>query len=277
MSRAVQVDGREGASVAVDDRGLAYGDGVFETIATQAGEPVWWEAHVRRLQRGCAALGIEAPDGRDLLDEARALAGESRRGVLKLVVTRGRGPRGYAAPPSPTPTRILSFEDWAGPDAALAVRGATLRWCDTTLARQPRLAGLKHLNRLEQVLARAEWRDPDIDEGLVCDTDGRVTSAVAANLFVVRDGRLSTPRLDACGVAGVARGWVMAQAVVDEAALDRQAVESADELFLTSSLRGILPVARLAGRTWEVGPMTRALQRDLWQAEPGLRPDGVGA
>ncbi len=138
---------------------------------------------------------------------------------------------------------------FAPPEVAAAVyaQGVRLRVCDIRLAEQPLLAGMKHLNRLEQVLARAEWNDPAIAEGVLCDSHGRVISATMANLFAVVDGELLTPALDRCGVAGVARAEVLAQCPqtrVGELALD--ALRGASEVFLSSSVRGIVPV-RCAG------------------------------
>lgn len=274
----VLVNGMPGQTIGVADRGLAYGDGVFETMLCEAGEPVWWEAHMARLRRGCEVLDIRCPEPELLRDEAARVASGVARGVLKLTVTRGVSSRGYAAPADLRPTRIVSMSPWTGLAAAQAEHGVRVRWCDTTWAVQPRLAGIKHLNRLEQVLARREWSDPEIAEGLACDSEGRVVSATAANLFLVRDGRLATPSLGRCGIEGVCRGWILQQAPVDVLDIERGAVLRADELFLSSSLRGILPIARLDGRRYAAGPMTRQLQHALWQAVPALRPDpGISA
>ena len=254
-----------------NDRGFTYGDGVFETIRVLRGEPVWWDAHLARLRHGCERLGIVCPDERELATTVRGepvepgphgdgstgspRTGTAGSGVLKIVVTRGLGGRGYSPANAGTPTVVVTHHAAPAPLASVAVR-----WCDLRLSQQPRLAGIKHLNRLENVLARGEWSDPAIGEGLLRAGDGHVICATAANLFVVRDGRVVTPRLDRCGVAGVTRAWVMRQIEVSEGEIGTAEVEGADELFLTSSLRGILPVARLGGREWSVGPVTRHLQ-----------------
>lgn len=270
------VDGQATETVPAGDRGLAYGDGVFETLLVADAEPVWWERHLARLQRGCERLGIAAPIPELLRAEAQELVHDRRRAVLKLIVTRGAGGRGYAAGEA-APMRVLGLHDAPGLRATDYAQGVALRWCETRLALQPRLAGIKHLNRLEQVLARAEWNDAGLAEGLMLDSLGNVVSATAANVFVVHRGRLSTPAVERCGIAGVARGWLLDTVDVAIADLDRSAIESADELFLTSSLRGILPVARLDGRCWTPGPMTRTLQQALWRAVPALRPAGMSA
>lgn len=266
------VNGLASEQIALSDRGLAYGDGLFETVLVAQGEPVWWEAHRTRLRRGCQSLGIECPSDEVLDHEAQALSAGQARATLKVIITRGVSGRGYAPTGASIPTRILSLHPAPQLFASDYREGVALRWCRMTLGLQPRLAGIKHLNRLEQVLARRECRDASIAEGLMRDAEGRVVCAIAANLFIVRDGRLLTPALDRCGVAGVCRDWVLRQQPVQVCDLDPAAIESADELFLTSSLRGILPVARLEGRRWSVGPMTRKLQEALWHEVPALRP-----
>jgi 4-amino-4-deoxychorismate lyase len=143
--------------------------------------------------------------------------------------------------------------------------------CALRLGEQPALAGIKHVSRLEQVLARAEWNDAAIGEGLLCDTHGRVISATAANLFAVLGGRLVTPALDHCGVAGVARAEVLAQRDCEVRDLTMAELMRADEVFLTNSVRGIVPVAALDDRHWEVGATTRALLAH-WRAR-GLIED----
>jgi 4-amino-4-deoxychorismate lyase len=198
-----------------------------------------------------------------------AAAADLARAAVRITLTRGGGPRGYAPPPAVAATRIVAA--FAAPVAAAHGQrhGIRVRLCSTRLAMQPRLAGIKHLNRLEQVLARAEWDDPAIGEGLLLDAEGRLVCATAANLFLVREGRLLTPALDLCGVAGVARAEVLAQrrdGLIRELELDD--LMHADEVFLTSSLRGVVPVTQLDGRTWPVGPATRALQAHWRSIDP---------
>jgi 4-amino-4-deoxychorismate lyase len=250
------------------DRGLAYGDGVFETILVDQGIPVWWDAHLARLQRGCAVLGIAAPATDFLRTECDALVADCTRGVLKLIVTRGVGKRGYALPRGASPTIVITLSDAPPPSPR---DGLVLRWCQTPLAIQPRLAGFKHLNRLEQVLARAEWDDAAIHEGLQCDVSGRVVSATAANLFALCDGRWLTPPVVDCGIAGVCRAWVLNNvAESGEAVLTSKNVETADALILCNSVRGILPVVALGGRQWMPHSRMWALIAQLIAEEPAM-------
>lgn len=248
------------------DRGLAYGDGLFETMRAHRGDVHWWDAHWRRLQRGADALRFGLPDPARVRDEARALLAGAD-GVLKLIVTRGSGGRGYAAVDGIEPNWALSAHSL--PPAAPA-NGLHLRWCDTRLSSQPALAGLKHCNRLEQVLARNEWSEPAIHEGLVRSVEGDVVSATAANLFVLRDGQWITPPVDRCGVAGVCREWALQALRATQARLAVTEVEAADAVFLCNAVRGILPVARLGAREWGAHPQVAQLRRQLAAEHPAF-------
>jgi 4-amino-4-deoxychorismate lyase len=265
---AIWVDGRQGDSVPATDRGLYFGDGVFETIRVRDGMPEYLDHHLDRLADGLDRLGILPVPADTLREEARRISRGTRDSVLKIIVTRGDGGRGYATPSRPRPRRVLMLGPRRGRPVSEYEHGAAVRWCETRLALNPGLAGIKHLNRLEQVLALAEWNDPGIAEGLVRDTEGRVAEATAANLFLVERGRLVTPDLTACGVAGVMRAVVMAAARRDGLEVlcetvypDR--VAGADELFVTNSLIGILPVGRLETESYPVGPVTRRLMEKL--------------
>jgi 4-amino-4-deoxychorismate lyase len=252
------------------DRGLAYGDGLFGTMRLHAGRPVWWDAHAARLAAGAARLGIAMPDAAwleaTLHDFAR---GESGPAVVKVVLTRGSGGRGYAAPPDAVPTLLLALHDAPPPGPAALV----LRWCETRVAVQPALAGIKHLNRLEQVLARREWSDPAVHEGLMLDTDGRVAGATSANVFARLDGRWCTPPVDRRGIAGIARGWILANAGdAREAELGPADIARADAVFLCNAVRGILPVGSLGDRRWAPHPALDDLRRRLGRCEPAFDP-----
>ncbi len=234
-----------------DDRGLAYGDGLFETMRAHAGTVPWWDAHWARLARGAERLRLRLPHRAQAREEAGRLL-DGGGGVLKLLVSRGPGGRGYAPPDPAVPAWQLSLHDVPPPPP---VEGLHLRWCRTRLAVQPLLAGLKHCNRLEQVMARAEWQGEGIDpsavhEGLMQEVDGGVVCATSANLFVRRDDHWLTPRVDRCGVAGVCRAWAMQALGAAEARLDVADVETAESVFLCNAVRGILPVARLEARCW---------------------------
>jgi len=250
------IDGAPAATVPVTDRGLHYGDGLFETIAVVDGRPCLWDRHLARLRHGCRRLAIPCPETDLLLDEALSLTGGLARAVLKVIVTRGDGGRGYRPPRPATPRRVLRVSAWPDYPESWGSAGVRVRYCQTRLGHQPLLAGLKHLNRLEQVLARAEWDDPDVAEGLMLDPDGQLIEGTQTNLFAIAGGRLLTPPLDRCGVAGVVRGLVLDLArglglPVAEEPLDPARLERADGLFLTSSLAPLWPVRELAGRPFD--------------------------
>jgi len=201
------INGVATTSLDARDRGLHYGDGVFTTARVARGEVLLWERHVARLQDNCARLAIPAPDAALLRTEAQQLCAGVAQGIIKVTVTRGVGGRGYAAPQEAQPTRLVALHPWPDYPQTNWDDGVALRVNALRLARQPALAGVKHLNRLEQVLARAEWNDPAIAEGLMCNEHGDVIEATAANIFVVRNGELHTPDLSECGVAGVMRAF----------------------------------------------------------------------
>jgi len=255
------------ATIAADDRGLNYGDGLFETLRIHAGQPLWWGAHWQRLSHGARALGIATPSPESVLAACEPLLAQPGDGVLKLLLTRGSGGRGYAPPEFAQPQMILSLHPLPKPFPAT---GLHLRWCTLRLGIQPLLAGLKHCNRLEHVLARAECSDPAIHEGLLCDAHGAPTCATAANLFVLRGGNWLTPLLDRAGVAGICRQWLLAQGIGRECRLTREHVDDADAIFLCNAVRGILPVARLDARRFEPHPEVRRIVRLLARAEPAF-------
>jgi 4-amino-4-deoxychorismate lyase len=245
------VNGVEGGSVSVDDRGLQYGDGLFETMAASNGRVRRFAQHMARLAEGCRRLGMPAPPI-ELIDNDCVRASEGFGAcVVKLTLTRGPGPRGYPPPSEPSLTRIVVSTAQQVSEAE-AARPLTLRVCATRLGRNPQLAGMKHLNRLEQVLAGAELRETIADEGLMLSTDERVVCGTAANVFMVRDDELLTPAITDCGVAGVMRDAVLRAAeslgitvVVADFTLDDLA--RADECFITNAVRGIRPVGRIEG------------------------------
>ncbi len=257
----VLVDGVRAECFPVDDRGLMYGDGVFRTLRVAGGRPRWWHEQLAKLADDCAQIGLTVPDASHWQADLDLLAPYCTDGVLKLIVTRGSGPRGYLPPASAIPRRLMRYDAIASNMIAPSADGISVRLCTLRLGQQPRLAGIKHLNRLENVLARAEWNSTDIHEGLLLDQAERVISGVMSNLFIWRDqgkqSRLLTPRLDQCGVAGVARARLMrlarAQGLqVEEVVLSLQDVFDADEVMLTNSVSGLRRVARLESKTWPV-------------------------
>ncbi|WP_315807599.1 aminodeoxychorismate lyase [Pseudomonas sp. C9-3] len=261
------IDGQSAEVLSARDRGLAYGDGLFETIRVSAGRPRLLARHRARLEEGVRRLSLSV--SLDLVEDEilrfSALLGD---GVAKLVLTRGEGARGYAPQADAQVRRLLLASPAPAYPAKNREEGVRLFSCATRLAEQPLLAGLKHLNRLEQVLARAEWSDPAFAEGLMRDVSGRVIEGVFSNLFLVKHGELITAELGRCGVAGVMRAEIIERArsqglpvIVRD--IDHGELADADEVFLCNSLYGIWPVLGVAEFTWPVGPLTRKLQGQL--------------
>jgi 4-amino-4-deoxychorismate lyase len=267
MNPACWVNGEATAMLPAADRGLQYGDGLFETFAVKDGHIGLLRYHLERLTEGCGRLGIPKPSLETLAVELETAAKDTPRAVLKLILTRGSGGRGYRAPPDAVPSRVLSRYPWPDYPASWSEQGVRLRVCDIRLAEQPRLAGLKHLNRLEQVLARSEWRDADgYQEGLMLDPAGLAIEGTMSNVFAApREGVLLTPDLGRCGVAGVMRRHVMDRARAEGVQVQVTDLLLAElmqcrEIFLCNSLMGVWPVAELDWCNYRVGPMTRRAQ-----------------
>lgn len=250
-----------------DSRGFAYGDGLFETMRVHAGRVFWWHAHWNRLADGARRLRIALPDPVFVQAQALALANGCDDGVLKLIVSRGAPGRGYAFADATQPVWALSRHL---PPHEPRPGGLHLHLCETRLSIQPALAGIKHCNRLEQVLARAEWGEGPFDEGLMRDIDGYAVCATSANLFAYGNGRWRTPPVDRCGVAGICRGWAIDALGAEQARMTVDDLVCADALFLCNAVRGILPVARLRDRTWQPPPEVAAAIGLLARTHPAF-------
>ncbi|WFF43093.1 aminodeoxychorismate lyase [Salinicola endophyticus] len=239
----------------LDDRGFAYGDGLFETVLVRDGRALLWEAHLARLAEGCARLGLPAPP-RDRLDPLPAACAPGLQ-VLKLVVTRGSGGRGYRPPAEPTPRWGWSAAAFS-PTPQRWFAGVEVRLCALRLGRQPRLAGLKHLARLENVLARQEWDDDIIAEGLMCDSEGYLVEATAMNLVWLHAGRLETPLLDQAGVAGTLLAALDAETPLQRVRVEPQRLQQAEAAWVCNSVQGVWPIRVLRDaegavlRRWDV-------------------------
>ena len=271
---ALLVNGIRDAGVSALDRGLHFGDGLFETIACVKQRPRFLPLHLERLEFGCERLQIPPPNLDEIRAEVMELAaggGETvDRAIVKVLVTAGAAlARGYARSGSETATRITIRYPWPHESAAQLHDGVMVRTLTLRLGENPRLAGLKHCNRLEQVLARAELAtEPALAEGLLFSSSGNLVSGTLSNVFLVRESCLLTPRIDLCGVAGVMRRVVLREArqvgiPTRECELRAQDVQTADEVFLTNARIGIWPVRTLDARELTPGPVTRHLQSVL--------------
>ncbi|WP_158616735.1 aminodeoxychorismate lyase [Corallococcus sp. CA054B] len=267
--RFVTVNGEDAAVCSVLDRGLQFGDGLFETMLCVDGAAVDLEEHWLRLQEGCGRLGIQCPDIRREVNAAIARWG-TPRAVAKLVVTRGSTERGYRCAASVRPNWVLTLSDAPKHPLAHGSGGVAVKLCRTRVSLEdPQLAGVKHLNRLAQVLARREWED-EYHDGLMTDPGGRLIEGCTTNLFLVAGGTVRTPDLTACGVRGIVRQKVLDHAKAsgipcEVTQLGLQELERADEVFLTNSVFGVVPVGAVDGTKYGVGPVTARLMRELCQ------------
>lgn len=262
------VNGELGNLISIRDRGLLYGDGVFRTMRVTNGQSQHWPLHYQKLQHDCTVLGIAYPDFAQLSAELENLLSNQTDCAIKLIVTRGISTRGYAPSTQTTPTHIWDVAPLPDYPAEWATHGIKARLCQLRLSQQPRLAGIKHLNRLENVLAASEWNDAEIAEGLLMDADGNVIEGVRSNLFVVLNGTLTTPSLLGCGVAGIQRDRVIAWANTNNVPLEIRSLSwdeviNADELFVVNSLIGVWPIRELEQRYWIDFAMTNRVQLGL--------------
>jgi len=232
------------------DRGLQYGDGLFETMCINDRAIRLFDYHLDRLYASCQRLKLNPPKRRILAGELCKLAARRSSGVLKLILTRGIGMRGYRPDAKARVTRIAAL--YAPPKNHSMLAGGLhrVRVCRLQLGINPQLAGMKTLNRLESVLARSEWRDPRIVEGILLDADENIVCGTMSNIFIRRRSLLMTPMMDRCGVAGVMRRWVIDQAPglglrVAERRIRWEELQAANEVFMTNALMGIMSVGEI--------------------------------
>mgnify|MGYP001544812106 CR=1 FL=1 len=256
----ILVNGKASDSISINNRGLSFGDGLFETILVKSGQGLLVDSHLSRLLKGCDRLSIHPPDITVVSSEIKRLADVIGYGVIKLIYTRGESGRGYRYSESIMPTRVLLTSSL--PENIISKRqsGITVDFCKTTLPVDPFFAGIKHLNRLHQVVAASELEALKVDEGLLCSTDGNVIEGTRTNLFIVKDRQLYTPDLINCGVEGVMRNEILIalkQLGIETAVqpLSVEDVRCCDHAFVSNSVIGIWPVSKLCGRPMAFGEL----------------------
>ncbi|MDH5444644.1 MAG: aminodeoxychorismate lyase [Gammaproteobacteria bacterium] len=266
--KCVLLNGKPGSEISILDRGLQYGDGLFETMRVHHQSIPLWKYHWDRLQHGCERLKIPLPDEQLLSQEIQQCISATDHAVLKLILTRGIGQRGYVIPDRCEVSRIFLLGEIPAYPEQFQKKGVRIHSCKTPLGINPVLAGIKHLNRLEQILARSEWQGNEYQEGLMCDTNGFVIEGTMSNIFWFYNGTLYTPDLTACGVAGVMREIVIQLAKEQSISIkmglwSTKELLKAEEIFISNSLIGIWPVSYILNRTFPVGPVTQQLQSTL--------------
>jgi len=266
------LNGEQEGAVSAKDRGLAYGHGLFETIRLADGSMPLLHYHLSRLVSGAGRLGlvIDQPLLQQYIDQL--LLASPDNGIIKIIVTAGSEGRGYSCGPSVNPSYILQWFPFIDRSSSYRQQGIPLKYCQHRLPHSPVLAGVKHLNRLDQVMARAEWED-DFPEGLMLDQQGYVIEGVSSNLFMFQNGLWLTPHLNQCGVAGVMRQYLMDELLprsffqVKEENISIDQLILADEVFICNSIMGIWPVLSLEGKgNWSLGKNTLQIQKNLYEA-----------
>jgi 4-amino-4-deoxychorismate lyase len=270
------INGVLGEQVSVLDRGFSYGDGVFETCRMIDGEIPLWNRHRDRLIESCKRLMISVSVElvNDYLHQitAHATPKDIANAVVKIIVTRGQGGRGYRVPAEINPTICISIFPAAQVQTSYSDKGIAVKICRQRLGCNRSLAGLKHLNRLEHILARAEWSDDNIAEGLLFDCNENLIEATASNIFLVKQGCLLTPDLSEAGVAGVMRGFILEALSVSQkipVEIKKTSIRDlylADEIFLCNSVSGIWPVVKILGsqdHALNIGPLTKIMRKAL--------------
>jgi 4-amino-4-deoxychorismate lyase len=273
----IQINGQSSELISVLDRGFAYGDGFFETCRVYKNKIHLWDLHLKRLVNTAKRLSITL-DVQQLQFWINNLLQQSPlldNAILKIQITRGVGARGYAFAedllPSIvlflSPANVLLSPQWRD--------GVSVRICDLPLSESPALAGLKHLNRLENILARAEWKD-EYAEGFLFNQQGHLIEGTMSNIFLVKNNQLMTPELSQSGVAGVMREFIMTESSLSISCQQKNILMdellSADEIFVCNSVIGIWPVIQLHTnpiRNFTVGKITRELQAALYRDYQG--------
>lgn len=262
------VNGQSSDEISLHDRGLQYGDGLFETIAVEHEKLLCWDEHISRLNAGCNRLNIQPIDATRLVEEASRLIKSTERGVIKIIITRGQGGRGYATAKENNSSRIMTLYPWPDYAHENSLSGVRARICDYRYAINPGLAGIKHLNRLEQILARSEWEDSSIAEGIVMDQDDNVIEGTMSNIFYVLGGILFTPDLSASGVNGIVRQKIIEQAAAMQldVRIKKTSLEvlmSADEIFMCNSIIGIWPIKVIDEKSFLTGATSHQIRQSL--------------
>jgi 4-amino-4-deoxychorismate lyase len=271
MAQQTLINGLATDEISFLDRGFQYGDGLFETIAVENSLLLCWDEHLNRLELGCNRLNIPFPDRQTLIEETNSLITNINRGVIKVIVTRGQGGRGYALPAKPESTRIISLFPWPEHPNENTINGINVRICDYRYANNSTLAGIKHMNRLEQTLARSEWDDDSFAEGIVLDQEDNVIEGTMSNLFYVYKDVLYTPDLSSCGVEGIIRNKIIdfASNLKIDVVINKSSLESlmnADEVFLCNSIIGVWSVNTINEKIFPAGEKTKQIKQSLLES-----------
>jgi 4-amino-4-deoxychorismate lyase len=268
----VSINGIETQHLPIMDRGLQYGDGLFETIACKDGALQFWDEHIIRIKSGAEKLGIVFPGEDKYFQDIKNLLDQypDENCVIKLLLTRGPSDRGYRQAKTPKPTRAALVNPWPDyQEDVITKQGIKVHVCKHPVSTNPVLAGIKHLNRLDNVLARNEWGD-DFHEGFMSDAHGNIIEGTMSNVFFIKNGTLLTPDLGQCGVNGIIRNQILSIAKENDFEthirnINIDDIDAMDEIFVTNSIIGIWPVKSVNDSQYSIGNMTRNFETELKQ------------
>ena len=271
----ILINGKKDNRISVYDRAFQYGDGIFETIAYKNNTLMYWNEHIQRLNNACSILQLNIIDEKIWLKDIKKIINDNQHDlIIKLIYSRGEGQRGYKIAEPVKPVRVVMSS--ALPEYAdeLYSHGVKLMVCRTPASSNSRLAGIKHLNKLENVLARNEWSDDKIFEGLMLDDYGNVIEGTMTNLFAVKNDSLYTPILKRSGVNGIIRQRIIDLAknnniVTQQIGIKLDKLLEMDEIFISNSLIGLCPVKQIDNNQYKIGSITRQLINKLQQDENG--------
>jgi len=271
MMQHISINGVPCQHLSVMNRGLHYGDGLFETIACIDGKLQFWDEHIARMRSGAKRLAIDASMIALFEAEVTTLIKQHsvKDCVVKLILTRGQGNRGYRSPSLQKPTRITLLSDLPQYPEEYLSHGIKACLCRHPVSKNSGLAGIKHLNRLDNVLARNEWHD-EYQEGIMLDDEGHVIEGTMSNIFSIKNNQLYTPSLNYSGVDGIIRGQILS--ISKELGLETQVVEinkdeliSMDEIFVCNSIIGVWPIKSIQDKSYKIGVTTLRLSKLLQQ------------
>ena len=244
----------------VSDRGLAFGDGIFTTGKVVNGKLEHYQAHIERLKKGCLALQLPSPDWQALEHEIAKAINERALAVIKVIISAGSSGRGYSRQGCLTPTVITTVSEFPSHYSQWQQHGINLGTSTVKLGLNPSTAGIKHLNRLEQVLVRNELDRLDFDEVVVCDINNHIVECNTANIFWIKDGIIHTPSLNNSGVAGIVRQELIKTKpnikIVNESI---ETLSNTDAIFICNSLLGLVPVVKFMERNFTIETVLESL------------------
>ena len=261
-----QINGKLTNKISVEDRAVQYGDGVFETIAVKENLMGFWKEHYQRLSKGCKVLKIKCPSELFLKKEISKFVKKIKKNkfILKIIISRGIGGRGYNPPKKAKPTRILGAYNWPDYPKANFKKGIKMDVCKTRIATQPFLSQIKHLNRLEQIIARSEWQAKNISESIMLDFNENVIEGTMSNIFGVKKNIFYTPNIKFSGIEGIMRGVILKllkknkkKYMIKKIMLKE--LLKFDEVFVCNSIFGIWPVIKISKKKFSFGEKTKEI------------------